>query len=143
MSVEFIQYGNISDGIKSGTDKMLVELGERITADAKNIAPVGKKFGGTLRDSIMYKTSNITSGNKSGREFTNKAGRDELLIGSGVEYAAYVEFGTRKMSPRPYMRPAIELSKGSSTQNVLKKILKEKSIGVLKEGEDRQSLGGF
>lgn len=31
----------------------------------------------------------------------------EVLIGSIVEYAPFVELGTTKMQPRPYLRPAI------------------------------------
>lgn len=30
------------------------------------------------------------------------------VIGTNVEYAPYVELGTRKMVARPYLRPAIE-----------------------------------
>lgn len=29
-------------------------------------------------------------------------------VGTNVEYAPYVEFGTRRMSARPYLRPAVE-----------------------------------
>lgn len=30
------------------------------------------------------------------------------VVGSDVEYAAYVEFGTSKMAAQPYLRPALE-----------------------------------
>ena len=32
-------------------------------------------------------------------------------VGTNVEYARYLELGTRKMSPRPYLRRAIEENK--------------------------------
>ncbi|MFC6591676.1 HK97-gp10 family putative phage morphogenesis protein [Deinococcus lacus] len=35
-----------------------------------------------------------------------KAGR--YRVGTNVEYAPYLEFGTRNMQPRPFMRPALE-----------------------------------
>lgn len=31
-----------------------------------------------------------------------------VYIGTNVEYAAFVELGTSRMAPRPYLRPAIE-----------------------------------
>lgn len=33
-------------------------------------------------------------------------------VGTNVEYAIFLEWGTRKMAPRPFMRPAVEKSRG-------------------------------
>jgi HK97 gp10 family phage protein len=33
---------------------------------------------------------------------------DVAFIGTDVEYAAHVEYGTVKQSPQPYMRPAVD-----------------------------------
>ena len=33
-------------------------------------------------------------------------GKDTEVIGTNVEYAAYVEFGTSKMAAQPYLKPA-------------------------------------
>lgn len=32
----------------------------------------------------------------------------EYRVGTNVDYAPYVEFGTRRQAPQPFMRPAIE-----------------------------------
>ena len=32
----------------------------------------------------------------------------DVIIGTNVEYAPYLEFGTTRMKPRPFMVPAIE-----------------------------------
>lgn len=37
--------------------------------------------------------------------------RTHALVGTDVEYAPYVEYGTRKMAARPYLTPAVELSR--------------------------------
>lgn len=57
---------------------------------AKELAPYRT---GTLRRSIASEPG---------------PGKMEVTIGTDVEYAPYLEFGTSRMSPRPYLRPAIE-----------------------------------
>ena len=66
-------------------------------AHAREIVPVD---WGNLKASIKVTTlPNSTSG---------------LIVGevtAGAEYAAYVEHGTSRQRPQPYMRPAFEASK--------------------------------
>ncbi|NVM21307.1 MAG: HK97 gp10 family phage protein [Desulfobacterales bacterium] len=44
--------------------------------------------------------------------------KDEIvgIVGTNVQYAVYVEYGTRKMSAKPYLRPALEKNKGKIKQ---------------------------
>lgn len=35
-------------------------------------------------------------------------GRDKRVVGTNVEYGPHLEFGTRFMQPRPFLRPAAE-----------------------------------
>lgn len=65
-------------------------IGGMAESHAKEACPVDT---GNLRNSITHATED------SGHT---------VVIGSNVEYAPYVELGTVKMSPRPYLRPAIE-----------------------------------
>lgn len=65
----------------------LREVGERVVGYATDIVPVRT---GNLRSSIAY-----------------DADDSQVIIGSDVPYASYVEEGTRNMRPRPYLRPAI------------------------------------
>lgn len=39
---------------------------------------------------------------------THDSDGEAAYVGSNIEYAAYVEMGTSKMSPRPFIRPAVE-----------------------------------
>jgi HK97 gp10 family phage protein len=69
-------------------DARLALAGEFVTGAAKLLAPVDT---GNLRGSIDHR----------------KAGRLIQRIGTNVEYAAYVELGTRRMRARPYLLPAL------------------------------------
>lgn len=63
-----------------------------ITADAKSGAPVDT---GNLKNSIGYDVS-------------SSAGEVTAEIGPTAEYGHYVEFGTSRMAPQPYLTPAFD-----------------------------------
>lgn len=98
-----VTFEDNSDEVKGDMFKAairgLVAIGMTAEGYAKEKAPVGtpesthkkKYIGGQLRNSI-----------------TNKVDKSEMAvyIGSNVEYAPYVELGTRKMSARPFLKPA-------------------------------------
>jgi HK97 gp10 family phage protein len=60
---------------------------------AKKRCPVDT---GTLRRSIHTEDGKISST------------RAEVVIGTDVDYAPYVEYGTGRMRAQPYMRPALD-----------------------------------
>lgn len=63
-----------------------------IEKDAKKRSPVDT---GRLRGSITHK-------------FNESMGGIEANIGTNVEYANFVEYGTRKMAARPFLNPAFD-----------------------------------
>lgn len=65
---------------------------EEVVKIARRYVPVRT---GKLRDSISGTVR-------------HESGDVSLLVGSPVEYAYYVEFGTGSMSAQPYLRPALE-----------------------------------
>jgi len=79
------------------------------------VSASGYQRTGRLRSSLSYATQSTQSGFVNGKSsgsrdsdtMSNGAGKDEVIIGSNVEYAAFVELGTRNMSAQPYLRPAI------------------------------------
>ena len=80
------QYDNhVTNGLKDA----IKECALAIQSDAKRVCPY--KYG-RLRGSISTDLSRIS-------DF-------EASVGTNVEYATYVEYGTYKQSPQPYMRPA-------------------------------------
>lgn len=80
----------ISAAIRPAVVAEVAKATFRVEAGAKAKAPVRT---GTLRRSIH---SIFVDGGLTG------------LVGPSVLYSAFVEFGTRRMGARPYMRPAAE-----------------------------------
>lgn len=74
------------------TERELVVLGITVQNEARRLCPVDT---GRLRSSI------ITSG-------LQRDSRGAYVeVGTNVEYAGHVEFGTRFMRAQPYIRPAL------------------------------------
>ena len=100
----------IARAIKDGLDR----IGMKAEGYAKDLCPVGTPestgipgyIGGTLRNSITH----ITIG-------------DSVMIGTNVEYAPYVEYGTSKQRAQPYLRPAAQ-NHGAEYREILKDALK-------------------
>ena len=78
----------VSAGIERALKKAIATAAYNTEAGAKRRAPVDT---GNLRDSI---TTNIASDGKSAE------------VGTNVEYAPYVEFGTVHQAAQPYLLPA-------------------------------------
>jgi HK97 gp10 family phage protein len=74
----------LQDQINAGLD----EAGNEIVIYAQQIVPVRTGF---LRSTITYTVADGT-----------------LTVMATAPYAAYVEFGTRRMRAKPYIRPAID-----------------------------------
>ena len=54
---------------------------------------------GTLRRSIDQETF------RRGRDFVGR-------VGTNLKYGAFLEYGTRRMQPRPYLRPSLDAQRG-------------------------------
>lgn len=84
---------NNTDTVEKDVSKLVKDTLHNIERDAKKRCPVDT---GRLRGSI---TTNIIS-TYSGE------------VGTNVEYAEYVEYGTRYQSAQPYFEPAVEKNEG-------------------------------
>lgn len=78
-----------NDEIQNKIKQVLADGGMKIQTEAQNRAPVRT---GTLRASIEYKPNGL-----------------QVEVVAGVDYASFVEFGTRFMEPQPFLTPAFEL----------------------------------
>lgn len=81
--------GGIAATVHAANEATVGPLTEAIADDARRYAPV---LTGALRSSIRTGVDDSTGYVIAGNE--------------DVDYAAYQEFGTSKMSAQPYLRPA-------------------------------------
>lgn len=81
--------GKVKEELEAAVKKALTACGLTAQSYAKNLCPVDT---GNLRNSLTYEVD-----------------EDEqaAYIGTNVEYASFVEFGTYKQKAQPYLEPAV------------------------------------
>jgi len=148
MSVEFRKVKGLDKIIDKSIDVGILETCIKITAEAKSLAPVNKQIGigGRLRNSIMYRTTlkegglNDSGGDRADGPLNIQPKKLEGYVGANLEYAIYQEYGTRKMSPQPFLRPAGLLVKSKNINDVIKRIKEETERGVLDGTTTRETF---
>lgn len=111
---------------RKATGKTAWELGLIVEGQAKLLCPIDY---GYLAASIT--TQSVSQGTDLGtpnpdpskpksyphnvstfRKIDKSTDPNEVLVGTAVDYAPYVEFGTIKSNAQPFLRPALDLAKG-------------------------------
>jgi HK97 gp10 family phage protein len=87
-------------GIRKGVQEAVARTALQVESDAKGLAPVDT---GRLRSSIKADIS------PSGLSAT---------VGTNVEYAVFVEFGTRRQAAQPFLGPAFEQNRLTFLNNL-------------------------
>lgn len=104
MSVKYTSYHKeVIAKIEQAIPRALEVVGGTAERHIKDITPVDT---GRLWNSIAHEP----------------IGNNAVGIGTDVEYAPYVEFGTYKMSAQPYLRPGIE-NYATEYMEIIKSIL--------------------
>ena len=85
--------------ITVNTDTFLAALREQKEAA---LEAIGLQAEGYAKAKCPVDTGNLRN------SISHAASGDSAYIGTNVEYAPYVEFGTRKMAAQPYLKPAAE-----------------------------------
>jgi HK97 gp10 family phage protein len=94
-------------------DALILREGYAIERDMKEQMQ-GQKSGrvyGKHQASAPGEAPARDSGNLAGSIRTLPMGPHTVTVSIGAEYAAYLEFGTVRMEPRPYVKPAVERSR--------------------------------
>jgi HK97 gp10 family phage protein len=99
----------------------LLNTAMEIQLKAKQNCPVNT---GRLRSSIAIATKDtILHEAQSSEDVISQPEKDlEVWIGTKTYYAIFVEFGTRKMRARPFLRPAFLEGSKHLVENVLKEL---------------------
>jgi HK97 gp10 family phage protein len=79
----------LPEDIRRGAEAAVAATVDAVADLAREAAPIGET--GELRDSIQGEVSGLSG-----------------TVGATADYASFVEFGTSKMSERPYLWPAGE-----------------------------------
>lgn len=126
----------IRDGVEVGITKVALSLQKRIR---KNLSKPGTKpgpYSSKYRPSAPGKPPTVQTGNlrnswiaakkrgpvrfHKGVEIALRPGR----VGSAPKYAWLLEYGTRKMKARPYIRPAVaQLNRGKRATRIVEAVL--------------------
>lgn len=93
--------------VKKARDRGLAKCAEMVAQKASDLAP---KDTGRLAASINWATKNQRRGPRHpGKDEDAVKSPDKwgiAVIGTSLYYGRFVEFGTRRMSAKPYLRPA-------------------------------------
>lgn len=123
----------ILDELKEATHNALMDVGMIASGDVADfIQTEGIVDTGLLRNSITFaiggegankKSYSATSGGGEG-SYTEKAPNnpDTVYIGTNVEYAKYVQYGTSKMTKRDFMFAPLKANL-DEYRNIIKKYL--------------------
>jgi HK97 gp10 family phage protein len=92
-------------------NKTVFETAIIVRGQAVALSPVDS---GRLRESLVIRMKNRDVGNpiQAEDDIPTPPDKNEANVGTNVNYAEYVEFGTKNQRAQPYMRPAFDLAKG-------------------------------
>jgi len=78
------------------SERLLYEVGQELDVVGANIVDVAQEL------------VRVDTGFLQSRIYHQMIGQGIVEVGADTDYASYVEIGTYKMAPQPYLRPAID-----------------------------------
>lgn len=107
-----ININRLSAQMQAAVETALIAVGEAVAGQASELTPVDT---GRLKGSITYATR--TKQSKPRAPATSQDGiahdgsENTVLVGTNVEYAPYMEYGTVRTPAQPFLRRSLEVMK--------------------------------
>ena len=127
--VFFESVRNKNSLLKDANNFALQELAITGTTSAKRFANFNKGYQtGETKNSIQYRLANNRNGgfnDSTGKQASRKIDTPEkgtAVVGATTNHAVYLEFGTRKMEPQPFLRPSLSELAGKSKEIIQKEM---------------------
>ena len=117
---------DVQEIVKGGAQLIRGEAIKSIQSGAKS-GIVYEKYNPrrTHRASAPGEAPASDTGNLVSKIIVRQDGKDKTNVESNAHYSAYLEYGTSKMEPRPFMFPAFEKSRQPIEQAVFKRVVKK------------------
>ena len=95
------------DGLEEGA-RIVESYAKTEMASGKSGETYTRGNGRTHQASAPGEAPAIDYGNLVNSVQISEVTPERAIIGTGVEYAEHLEFGTSRMAPRPFLRPAVD-----------------------------------
>ena len=96
---------------------------EQVIKQLKELQLVGLTKAATIVEGSAVAKCPVDEG-RLRDSITKEINEDYAIVGTNVEYAPWIEYGTKKMSAQPFMRPAIDENK-SKIKRMFKKEMRK------------------
>jgi hypothetical protein len=108
--VKFNHFQEIAAQMPNAVGKIVRKTARDIEADAEQSmeGPKSGQMYGAHQASAPGEAPAVDTGNLKCSIDTEMTSKTTAVVAVGAEYGAHLEYGTRKMAMRPYLRPAVE-----------------------------------
>ena len=117
-NIQHIKHFDMSKAVDQAKDRVLEAAGIAVAGQAAQlIHNITGRLAGSISWAVRGKESGVNQFDsegtaKPGDHVSTPTDKDECFVGTNVEYAEHLEYGTLRMqSGRPYLRPAVRVMK--------------------------------
>ena len=131
---------NLGAGLDGAVNKAVVRTANQVRGEAIKMISREISSGRVyVRGNVTHTASaegdapNTDTGNLVSKIAVENPRRGTSFVGTSVEYGKHLEFGTKKMAARPWLRPAMEKNEAKLTESITNAI--KKAISNVRGGQ--------